>query len=1046
MAISRPKMRCRAALPGTLAFAASVLLGASDFGAFTASAQPGRRGGPAGAAIQLSPEDMARMQAAQGAVQPQGQPGQQPGGEKPKEGEEKKPDGEKKEEAKTVKRPTEKPKADAAELKVAPDKDGMVQFNFRGQPWTDVLEWFAGVAGYSLDWQELPADFLNLSTQRRHTLAETRDLLNRHLLARGFTMILQGESLTVVKTDKIDPSLVPRVDADDLDDQSPHDFVRTRFPIPDTMDPAKAVEDVKLLLSPAAKVTPLLASKQLQVIDAVANLRDVRDLLYDEQLVASKDVRPKPFTIRHRRADYIADQVMIVLGLDPSSRKTPMELQIEQQRMQLYMQMQQKGTDITKMLKQDGPQVFIAVDKRRNALLVNAPPKEMAMIERTINEFDVPEGGVAAAGGDENRQLAMRQHSTITVSPDAVITALKEMGDLDPLTQLQSDSNSKTIFAYATPADHATIEGMIGRLDGTGRGLKVVWLSRRTPADQVAGTIKALMVGEKKKENNNRRDYWYYGYDRGGGGEQEPEAAFRIQADVENNRLLLWANDDEYAEVTTLLKELGAIASDSGSNPNKWRVLDARTPDETAKMLEKLQQSWGGKNRLNINVAPAKAEDVNDAAPAKPADDEPDDKDKITNQPVAAPASGRGLVWITENFPAGDATPGQSPGLQFVERRTIHRSARNEGSFRLVAQQELPADAQAAPEDSAPNVVADETSPATAATNPAPINITVTPDGRIVISSDDVAALDQLEDLMAELEPARRDFEVFPLKNSRASMVALNLEEYFADELSDDGNQSFNGWWGWGGDEKKEDPATLGKSRKLRFIWDSDTNTIVAQNASPSQLEVIRKLIEIYDQPVSEDSVSKRRTDIVAIRYSSAQDIATAIKEVYRDLLSSKDKEFQSRGGEGEKSDRGRESRFSFWGGSGSSSQKSAPMKMSFEGPLSIGVDEISNSLIISADEQIWENVKDLAVSLDEKAKPDTVVQVHQLSGSLDPKRLQNALQDVLGQPWPGGKPAQAQNGRGDGDRGNNDRGGDQRRNRGGDGDRKNRDGDRNRD
>src|SRR5690606_22005439 len=116
------------------------------------------------------------------------------------------------------------------------------------------------------------------------------------------------------------------------------------------------------------------------------------------------------------------------------------------------------------------------------------------------------------------------------------------------------------------------------------------------------------------------------------------------------------------------------------------------------------------------------------------------------------------------------------------------------------------------------------------------------------------------------------------------------------------------------------------------------------------------------------------------------------------------DKEFQRGGGENGERDRGRESRYSFWGGS--SSQKSAPMKMSFEGALSIGVDEISNTLIISADEQIWENVKDLAVSLDAKAKPNTVVQIHQLRSSLDPEEVQDALTDVLSQPWPGGKPS----------------------------------------
>ncbi|HMO86636.1 MAG TPA: hypothetical protein PKC18_17120, partial [Lacipirellulaceae bacterium] len=89
----------------------------------------------------------------------------------------------------TVKRPTDGAAADRDELKARPDKDGFVQFSFRGQAWLDVLEWFAEISRSSLDWQELPADKLNLTTQRKYTVLETRDLLNRHLLSRGFTML-----------------------------------------------------------------------------------------------------------------------------------------------------------------------------------------------------------------------------------------------------------------------------------------------------------------------------------------------------------------------------------------------------------------------------------------------------------------------------------------------------------------------------------------------------------------------------------------------------------------------------------------------------------------------------------------------------------------------------------------------------------------------------------------------------------------------------------------------------------------------------------------
>jgi hypothetical protein len=375
-------------------------------------------------------------------------------------------------------------------------------------------------------------------------------------------------------------------------------------------------------------------------------------------MVADKDVRPRVFgPFKYRRADYIADQVMVVLGLDPSSRKGPMELQLEQQKMQMAMQMQQQGKDISKMLKEDGPPVHIAVDKRRNFLLVNAPPAEMEIIARTIEEFDVPESGSVAAAEPATgaEELTFKRHSTVSIDPDEVVDALQDLGGLNPLTQLTHDNRSKTIFALATAADHATIESLIDKLDGTGRGLKVVWLSRKTRADQVAGTIKALMVGEKKKEENNRNRYWSP-WDNGGDEEEEDTAAFRIQADVENNRLLLWANEDEYTEVTALLKDLGAVAAGSGSNPNKWRVIESRTPAETEALLQRLQETWSGQNKLNLNVAPKETAPGVAPAEEKPTA-EPTPKDKITShllRPLHQPSGSLPLEGATSTVASGD--------------------------------------------------------------------------------------------------------------------------------------------------------------------------------------------------------------------------------------------------------------------------------------------------------------------------------------------------------------------------------------------------------
>ena len=125
------------------------------------------------------------------------------GGKKPGESPEKK-DGAKGETPAggSTKRPADPPQApDPKELEARPDAEGRVRFNFTGQPWPGVLQWLADISAMSLDWQELPDGYLNLTTQRSYTLEEARDLINRHLLA-ALHDAHQGEVISIFKIEK----------------------------------------------------------------------------------------------------------------------------------------------------------------------------------------------------------------------------------------------------------------------------------------------------------------------------------------------------------------------------------------------------------------------------------------------------------------------------------------------------------------------------------------------------------------------------------------------------------------------------------------------------------------------------------------------------------------------------------------------------------------------------------------------------------------------------------------------------------------------------
>ena len=188
-------------------------------------------------------------------------------------------------------------------------------------------------------------------------------------------------------------------------------------------------------------------------------------------------------------------------------------------------------------------------------------------------------------------------------------------GNLDPKTRLQIDKPNKSIIAYATLADHATIRAVVEKLDGTGRRFEVIPL-RRLDADYVAGTIGFLITGGKEKKKESRSPF-FWGDSGGSRSEQKEEKPneFRVDADIQYNRLLLWANDVEIAEVQNLLVKLGEIPSE-GKNTGTVRMLDVTPGRETDEWLERVREAWPSVGR-NPLVLPPPEEPSKPAPPAK---------------------------------------------------------------------------------------------------------------------------------------------------------------------------------------------------------------------------------------------------------------------------------------------------------------------------------------------------------------------------------------------------------------------------------------------
>ncbi len=923
-----------------------------------------------------------------------------------------------------------------ADFNVRPGKDGKLQFNFQGQPWLDVLEWLADISNLSLDWQEIPSDYLNLRTQRSYTIDEIRDLINRHLLDRGFTMLRNGEVLSVVNTKKVDPSLVPRVRPDDLAHREPHEFVKVSFRL-DRMLAETAIEELKPMLSPNGKLTALKSTNRVEAIDAVSNLSQIYELLTEEESAPGQEKKlVREFRLEHTRAAEVNDMLRGLLGIDKTVGNGAAAMTPEQQMMaqqQAMMMAQQRGGQPNPMpgagADKAKADIHLVVNVRENSIIVRAPPDQMAVIAETIKTVDIPSANANSLTQKINR---MQIYRLATIDPEPLVKVLEEMGNLDPGSQLRIDKKNRSIIAYATLADHVTIRMMVTKLDGTDRKFEVIKL-RKLEAAYVAGSIEFMMGAADKKTQQRNPFFDFYGSRNS---EQETEKGkFRVDADVEYNRLLLWANEVELEEIRNLLVKLGEIP---GANASTTRVVEDLSPDEADELLRKLRKEWPSyaPNPLNVPAPrPRKNPAEEPAAPSAqfkspetektrtaPSLKDPD-RDTTTFRtagrihlvqlsaedlaPAAKSAPVKPVDDKPDHQPAADKTP---PTAEPSEKPRLAKPA---GSNAAAADSEPdappPFPPQRRPQIPPRRAYAtdDEPNP-TKPQVPPPVTINRSPDGKLIITSPDVQALDLMEDLVTKMTPPRRDFKVFKLKykSTWAYSVALNLKEFFEDkDKKEESSSRRRSFWDPPAPTTPDNANRLSKKRPLKFISDSDTNTILVTGADPDQLRIIEDLItNVYDiPPGAADAKAIRKTQVFKIRYSKARIVADAIKDVYRDLLSDNDKALaEANNNRKDTRPSGPSYTYVFSDGEEDGASKKPETPVKFKGLLSIGVDELANNLIVSAPETLLENIAPAIEELDQAAKSTvTTVRVRRLNSKIDAGLLQEKLGKLVGAQQP---------------------------------------------
>ncbi len=688
------------------------------------------------------------------------------------------------------------------------------------------------------------------------------------------------------------------------------------------------------------------------------------------------------------------------------------------QQMQMMQQMQAQNPNLPPAQGAEG-EISIVANPRQNTVIIRAPPDRVAAAMQFLKRVDMPSHSMVSLADIQTRLQVFRLAS---LDPQKLIEIVGEMNILEPTTRISVDKENNALIVSGSAADRFVVDSLVKRLDGSGRRFEVLPLRRLDPVE-VAESI-AFLMGQNKEEDERekmRRNLIFGFY----GGQQEPRREkdeFRVAANTRYRQVLLWANDQEMEEVRSLLIKLGELPPPGGS-PRTMRIIDASATPETYEYLQRLQRQWNSVSPNPLELPGSESFKDPNRRP-DPTDSESEGSDSQSNQEKQ--------IEPTENSQPTEEQNGEEDGVILSDYEVLSGSQltrAQETPFRQRNDSPEPAeptddpaapsiDREASPEN-LPSIrssrdfdrlfrPSETTRPdaASATDHPAPIRIEIDASGNLVLISPDTEALDRLENMMLQIAPPKRPYQVFHIEHASAFWMRLNLEDYFEDEDADDSDPL--GLWilgmsGLGGGDNS--PSGLGKGAKLRFIDDPDTNTLVVSGATTDQLQTIAELIELWDVPEPVNKRKTRFTKLVNISYGRAEQIAETIKDAYRDLLSSNDKAFaQGRpngAGDGAGGGRNNSQAAKSRDGEGSglqseSGQDGGGADFSFKGKLSLGVDRVGNTLLVSAEgEPLMDLVVDMIKQLDDAARPQGEVQVMELPGGISAQGLQNALRPL---------------------------------------------------
>ena len=448
------------------------------------------------------------------------------------------------------------PTASQTQFPQLPPRDVKLRFNFRYQPWKDVLEWLAQQAGLSLVMDAPPPGTFNYVDDHEFTPAEAIDLLNSVLLTKGYVLIRRERMLMLLNIeDGVPSNLVDRVMPEDLDSRGDYEMVSCLFQLR-KMTPEEAEQEVKKLLGPQGSVVVLAKARQILVTETAGRLKTIRRMIEAIENPDAATGTVRTFKINPYTVDQVLSIIRQMFQIPPDQTAAP-----------------------------DGSLRF-ALDPSGSRILVTGTPEMLDRFAEVLKALD-PSSESPASRLESTPQLEV--YPITSADPQMVLQVLQTLLAGMPDVRIAIDPKTGALVAWARPAQHATIRATLQQMQGEVGQVEVIPLRVVDPQLAVLAINKLF----------------------GGSGDSPASNAPTVDADITTRMLLVRGTKTQIEQIKQLLVKMGEPSADGPPGTvNLMRTIpmDAATAQAVLEQLQNVWPQFRG-NRLQIirSVVPSES-------------------------------------------------------------------------------------------------------------------------------------------------------------------------------------------------------------------------------------------------------------------------------------------------------------------------------------------------------------------------------------------------------------------------------------------------------